>query len=342
MRRAMRVLIPVAVLLLFGLVALAFQGTLRLPQLDLAGLVPESAPARVESPAATPAPSQPPPTATEAPAKSSTDTAVTVPAAGSGGGDAPRIEFARIDADGASVIGGRAPANSRVTVLANGDVVAEVAVSEDGQWSAIVTRAFAPGPLTLALRSNAPGVDAEHITAITLEVPKGSGRVELAAATPKARPILPPRSAAPDNRALTEFAAVVERARASGGRNDGSAGREGPIVPVPITFVTGSATMTAEGLRAAGLLADYIGIVKPGAITLSGHADVRGGDAYNLELSRQRLVSIETYLRKRGYQGRLSLMAKGKSEPYLGIDRTKAAIEDVYQADRRVEFRLAE
>jgi outer membrane protein OmpA-like peptidoglycan-associated protein len=164
----------------------------------------------------------------------------------------------------------------------------------------------------------------------------------LAAAAPQARPILPPRSSQADNPALSEFASVLERARASAGRSDGSLGRDAAVTPVPITFVTGSSAMTAEGARAADLLAQYLGITKPEAVTLSGHADIRGGDVYNLELSRQRLLAIETYLRQRGYTGRLSLLPKGKAEPYQGIDRSSQPIEVVYQADRRVELRVAE
>lgn len=351
MRRAMRVIIPVALLSFLGLVTLASQGLLKLPQFDLASLVrspePEgnsvssgiAAEPRAKSPLATAlAPTMAP---TPAPVASST-ASVPSPGTVADAPDALRIEFARIDAEGVSVLGGRAPAGSRVSIIANGEVVTVVTASDDGQWSAIVTRAFAAGPLGLTITSDAPRLAGIQSPAVTLDVPKGSGRVELAAASPSARPILPPRSPASDSRAVNEFAAVVERARASGGRNDGGAGRESPTLPLPITFVTGSAEMTPDGLRAAGLLVEYVRIMRPGSITLSGHADERGSDEFNLELSRQRLAAIEGYLRKNDYAGRFSLLAKGKSEPYVGIDRKSLAIDQVYQADRRVELRLAE
>jgi outer membrane protein OmpA-like peptidoglycan-associated protein len=140
---------------------------------------------------------------------------------------------------------------------------------------------------------------------------------------------------------VNEFAAMVDRARTSSAQ-DGGAKPEANIVPVPITFLSGEETMTAEGMRAAHLLAEYVRIMKPHTITLSGHADVRGGDDYNIDLSRRRLETIRSFLRQSGYAGDLNLLAKGKSEPYTGIDRKTASVQEIYQADRRVELRLAE
>jgi outer membrane protein OmpA-like peptidoglycan-associated protein len=81
---------------------------------------------------------------------------------------------------------------------------------------------------------------------------------------------------------------------------------------------------------------------RPGGISLSGHADSRGPDGYNMALSKRRLEAIERYLRQAGYAGNLSLTPKGKSEPYLGVDRTRLSQQEVYQADRRVELRLTQ
>jgi outer membrane protein OmpA-like peptidoglycan-associated protein len=347
MRRAMRVIIPVALLSFLGLVTLASQGLLKLPQFDLASLIRSPEPETPNASGASPtgarmnSPLGAALTPSTAPAAGNPASAAS-PGVLADGSDALRIEFARIDAEGVSVLGGRAPAGSRVSIVANGEVVTVVTASDDGQWSAIITRSFAEGPLGLSITSDAPRLTGIQSPVVTLDVPKGSGRVELAAANPSVRPILPPRSSAGDSRAVSEFAAVVDRARASGGRNDGGTGRESPTLPLPITFVTGSAEMTPEGLRAAGLLVEYVRIMRPGSITLSGHADERGSDEFNLELSRHRLAAIENFLRKNDYAGRFSMLAKGKSEPYAGIDRKSVAIDQVYQADRRVELRLAE
>jgi len=109
---------------------------------------------------------------------------------------------------------------------------------------------------------------------------------------------------------------------------------------VPITFVTDETTLTSNGERAAALLAEYLRLKRPAGITLSGHADARGPDSYNMRLSRRRLEAIERYLRAAGYSGELSLLPRGKREPYQGIDRRHLPLREIYQADRRVELRL--
>lgn len=111
-------------------------------------------------------------------------------------------------------------------------------------------------------------------------------------------------------------------------------------IPVPITFITDDIELTPDGARAAALLAEYLRLKRPEGISLSGHADSRGPDGYNMELSRKRLEAIEAYLRSAGYTGKLSLLPRGKREPYAGIDRARLPREEVYQADRRVELQL--
>lgn len=113
-------------------------------------------------------------------------------------------------------------------------------------------------------------------------------------------------------------------------------------IPVPITFVTDEIELTPDGARAAALLAEYLRLKRPEGISLSGHADSRGSDGYNMDLSKRRLETIERYLRQAGYAGKLSLTPKGKREPYVGVDRTKLSANEVYQADRRVELRLTQ
>jgi outer membrane protein OmpA-like peptidoglycan-associated protein len=252
-----------------------------------------------------------------------------------------KIEVARIDPDGASVLAGRAPADSRVTIYANGEAITSATASNDGQWSAVITKRFPPGPVELAIAAEARTVGSVRSATVTLIVPKGSGLAELTVAPDRPRPI-PPKAAPGDSHALGELAALVERARSSSSQTGENGARTTDVVPVPITFVTGEATMTPEGLRAADLLVEYVRIMAPKAMTLSGHADVRGGDVYNIELSRLRLEAIEHHLRNHGYTGRLALLPKGKSEPFTGIDRHAATLDAVLQADRRVELRFVE
>jgi outer membrane protein OmpA-like peptidoglycan-associated protein len=113
-------------------------------------------------------------------------------------------------------------------------------------------------------------------------------------------------------------------------------------MPTPITFAYNEATFTREGRLAAARLAAFLVAQQPKSISLTGHADERGSDGYNLELSRQRLTTVADYLRDRGYQGKLELIPKGRTQPYAGIDRPSLSQEDAFQLDRRVELRQAE
>lgn len=113
-------------------------------------------------------------------------------------------------------------------------------------------------------------------------------------------------------------------------------------MPTPITFAYNEATFTREGRLAAARLAAFLIAQQPKSVSLTGHADERGSDGYNLELSRQRLATVAEYLRERGYQGKLELIPKGRTEPYAGIDRLSLSKEDAFQLDRRVEMRQAE
>ena len=44
------------------------------------------------------------------------------------------------------------------------------------------------------------------------------------------------------------------------------------------------------------------------------------------------------FLREGGFNGRLELVPKGKTEPYSGVVRGDFSQEDLYQLDRRVEL----
>jgi len=109
-------------------------------------------------------------------------------------------------------------------------------------------------------------------------------------------------------------------------------------VPVPVTFVYNEATLTSEGNRAASLLLEYLRIKRFPKITLTGHADERGTNELNMNLSRERLETVARFLREGGYTGQLELIPKGKTEPYLGVVRGDFSQEDLWQLDRRVEL----
>ena len=115
--------------------------------------------------------------------------------------------------------------------------------------------------------------------------------------------------------------------------------RQAPV-PVPVQFVYREATFTEDGHRAASLLLEYVMLKKPTRISMTGHADERGSDGFNLDLSRQRLQAVAEYLRANGYDGEFTLLPKGRMEPYRGVDRSRYTRDALYQLDRRVELEL--
>jgi hypothetical protein len=61
-----------------------------------------------------------------------------------------------------------------------------------------------------------------------------------------------------------------------------------------------------------------------------------------MELSRQRLDTILSLLREKGFKGKIDLLPKGASEPFTGVERSKFSHEQLMQLDRRVELREAQ
>ncbi len=84
-----------------------------------------------------------------------------------------------------------------------------------------------------------------------------------------------------------------------------------------ITFVTGSAELTADARRALDVLAGAMKSEKLAAMrfTVEGHADPRGGELLNLRLSQSRADSVRGYLTgTHGLAaGRVDAVGKGAS-----------------------------
>ncbi len=112
-------------------------------------------------------------------------------------------------------------------------------------------------------------------------------------------------------------------------------------IPIPMQFVYRETTLTDDGTKAASLLLEYLMLKKFDAITLSGHTDERGSAEYNMDLSRRRLEAAVDLLRKGGYKGTVELLPKGKTEPYMKVDRSLYNRVDLMQLDRRVELMVA-
>jgi outer membrane protein OmpA-like peptidoglycan-associated protein len=272
------------------------------------------------------------------------------------------FDVARIDPEGTSVFAGRAKPGASVTIMADGEAIGTTEADENGEWTFSVEHPFANADPKLALRAGPP-------------LPKPEPEVARTAATgPAQAPIAAPpgerRSAvAVTNKLLKNLEGMVETARGEQAREPAAAApaplpesepKRGSVtaarvspqpappgaaeparhksVPVPITFVFNEATFTDNGRKAAGLLLEYLKLKRFPSVRLTGHADERGTEEFNLELSRERLDTVASFLRENGYSGQLELIPKGKAEPFAGVVRGEYDQEELWQLDRRVEL----
>jgi peptidoglycan-associated lipoprotein len=71
-------------------------------------------------------------------------------------------------------------------------------------------------------------------------------------------------------------------------------------------------------------------------LRISGHADERGSDEYNLALGQRRAAAVKRYLSDQGIdQSRLDIVTFGEERPAV-----EGATEDAYRQNRRAEFEI--
>jgi len=115
-------------------------------------------------------------------------------------------------------------------------------------------------------------------------------------------------------------------------------GYEVSEVPLPITFVYDSADFDETGAAYAQMLADHLVTFAPDAITLAGHTDPIGSDAYNMELSEERAAALATFLRDHGYGGEITVMGLGRTQVPPAPPGIAPDSEEHYRIARRVTF----
>lgn len=166
--------------------------------------------------------------------------------------------------------------------------------------------------------------------------PAEPDKKETAAAQPAA-----PESAKAPEAGASPPAATAPFTETADAQGPAATTETGPtVIPVPLMFFYNEATLTPEGRHAADLLLEYLNLKRLNAVELTGHADERGTNEYNMDLSRDRLETVSALLRQGGYDGELKLTPKGKTEPYMGVDRSAYTGEALFQLDRRVELRV--
>lgn len=109
-------------------------------------------------------------------------------------------------------------------------------------------------------------------------------------------------------------------------------------IPIPIRFETASAALSPVGVDAARELLEAIQQQRPDKVTIIGHTDERGGDAYNLKLSDDRVKAVRRFLERNGVQAKIETVAKGKREPLKLSNLADFTRQETWALNRRVEW----
>jgi outer membrane protein OmpA-like peptidoglycan-associated protein len=111
------------------------------------------------------------------------------------------------------------------------------------------------------------------------------------------------------------------------------------VIPLPIQFETASAVLSPIGSKAAKELIEALQHQKPQQVTIIGHTDERGGDAYNLRLAEDRVNAVKKFLQAQGVEAQITTIARGKKEPLKLSDTSELSREEIWALNRRVEWR---
>lgn len=108
------------------------------------------------------------------------------------------------------------------------------------------------------------------------------------------------------------------------------------VMPGSITFSFDDATLSPSFMPTLNKLAATMNEYNQNTITIAGHTDSSGTDAYNINLSRQRAESVRNYLINQGVAyNRVSVVAYGESSPVADNSSDYGR-----QQNRRVELTI--
>jgi outer membrane protein OmpA-like peptidoglycan-associated protein len=107
-------------------------------------------------------------------------------------------------------------------------------------------------------------------------------------------------------------------------------------MPSDITFDTAQSDIKAGFYETLNSVAIVLNEFDKTTVTVSGHADARGSDSYNMDLSQRRALSVSNYLASQGVSpSRLNAVGYGESRP-IGDNSTTAG----QTQNRRVEIMI--
>lgn len=101
----------------------------------------------------------------------------------------------------------------------------------------------------------------------------------------------------------------------------------------PVRFEFNESRLTAEGQSRLTAIAECMK-KEGGKLRLEGHADERGTEEYNLQLSNRRAASVKRFLTDLGVKdGQLETVGYGENRPAM-----QGSTEEAFSANRRVEL----
>ncbi len=113
-------------------------------------------------------------------------------------------------------------------------------------------------------------------------------------------------------------------------------GEKQSVVLKGVTFLPGSATLTAQAKTVLDPVADTLLGQKDLKVEIAGHTDAQGADAANQKLSQRRADAVRQYLIALEVEGsRLTAVGYGESQPIADNNTPAGRAEN-----RRVEFKI--
>jgi outer membrane protein OmpA-like peptidoglycan-associated protein len=103
-----------------------------------------------------------------------------------------------------------------------------------------------------------------------------------------------------------------------------------------VLFGTARARVSSRGRKVLAAIAGYLAEHPEfSQVQVEGHADERGSDEYNLDLSQRRAENVRSALIGLGVSVQLDVQGRGESSP-----RANGSGESAWRQNRRVEFVL--
>lgn len=140
--------------------------------------------------------------------------------------------------------------------------------------------------------------------------------------------------------AFAAGSAMVETAQAASDSSDEPAAQATPAAEPPardylVYFDFDSAEIRPDAASILDRVAQGIFNIGSSNVSLVGHADTSGPDAYNQWLSEQRAFAVRQYLLGKGIAAEMIAKGRGEEDPRVV---TKDGVEE--QENRRVEIRI--